>query len=310
MSQLKEPRRPLTSQQKEARRLKAKLKREQAKKEGALPKLRRPKLLARAIVAKKAELSDRTLEKAKDILEKGSEDLKEKVESGKMSISYAHRIIKRNERKAEMGAKFEHQNGLQEVQIFNGDFEEISKTLQEGSIDCIITDPPYGEQFLSLYGKLGQVANRLLKPNGSLIVMTGQSHLPDVFDLLRPHLTYNWTVAYLTPGGQSAQLWERKVNTFWKPVLWFVKGKYEGNWVGDVAKSAPNDNEKQLMEWQQSESGITDLVERFTKPNDLILDPFLGSGTTGVIALRLGRRFIGIDIDPKMVETAKQRMAL
>jgi len=99
MSQLKEPRRPLTSQQKEARRLKAKLKREQAKKEGALPKLRRPKLLARAIVAKKAELSDRTLEKAKDILEKGSEDLKEKVESGKMSISYAHRIIKRNERK-------------------------------------------------------------------------------------------------------------------------------------------------------------------------------------------------------------------
>ena len=50
--------------------------------------------------------------------------------------------------------------------------------------------------------------------------------------------------------------------------------------------------------------------ERFTEPNDLICDPLMGSGTTGVVAPRLGRRFIGIDIDPKMVEIAKQRMGL
>lgn len=113
---------------------------------------------------------------------------------------------------------------------------------------------------------------------------------------------------YLTPGGKSAQLWERKVNTFWKPILWFVKGSYEGKWVGDVAKSAPNDSEKQFTEWQQSESGITDLIERFTEPDDLIVDPMMGSGTVGVVASRLARRFVGIDIDPKMVEIAKQRM--
>jgi len=299
-SRQKRKRKPLTDEQKKAR----KLARERRKAEGIVPK--KPNR-ARTIVANKARLSDRTLEKVKVIVEKGSEELKAKVESGAMSISSACKILKRTERKA-VEARFRQNKGNVEFQVFQGDFKEVSAKLQENSIDFIITDPPYGQQFLHLYKKLGEVASRLLKPGGNLLVMAGQSYLPDIFDLLRPHLTYNWTVAYLTPGGQSAQLWERKVNTFWKPVLWFVKGKYEGDWVGDVAKSAPNDNEKELMEWQQSESGIADLVERFTKPNDLILDPFMGSGTTGIVATRLGRRFIGIDVDPKMVEIAKQRM--
>lgn len=194
--------------------------------------------------------------------------------------------------------------------LLEGTFEEQTKTMADSSIDVIITDPLYGKQHLDQYEKLGEIANRLLKPNGSLLVMTGQSYLPDVLNLLQKNLTYNWMVAYLTPGGQSAQLWERKVNSFWKPIVWFVKDKYEGNWVGDVVKSAPNDNDKEFSKWQQSESGMTDLVERFTIKNDLILDPLMGTGTTGVAALRLGRRFIGIDSDPEMVKIAKQRMGV
>ena len=92
----KRKRKPLTPEQREARRAKAKLKREKKKKVGII--LNKP-VRSTAIVAKEAGISDRTLEKTKDILEKGSEELKQKVESGKMSISYAHRIIKRNERK-------------------------------------------------------------------------------------------------------------------------------------------------------------------------------------------------------------------
>lgn len=50
------------------------------------------------------------------------------------------------------------------------------------------------------------------------------------------------------------------------------------------------------------------LVSDFTDPDELILDPFCGSGTTGVACLRLGRRFIGIEKDPKYAAIARERL--
>ena len=43
-------------------------------------------------------------------------------------------------------------------------------------------------------------------------------------------------------------------------------------------------------------------------PRDLILDPFIGSGTTGVVALKLGRRFVGIELNPKYLQIAEERL--
>ena len=50
------------------------------------------------------------------------------------------------------------------------------------------------------------------------------------------------------------------------------------------------------------------LVELFTDPDDLILDPFCGSGTTGVACIRLGRRFIGLELSEKYAAVAQERM--
>lgn len=190
-----------------------------------------------------------------------------------------------------------------------GDIELRCNELEPNSVDAIITDPPYPKEFLPLYDKLGKVAKRVLRPGGSLVVMVGQSYLIEILNMLSQHLAYQWAVSYLTPGGQSAQMWQRKVNTFWKPVLWFVKDVYDGKWIGDVAKSAVNANEKDLHEWQQSESGMFDLVDRFTKRKDVVLDPFMGSGTTGYASVMLGRNFIGIDISNDSVNTARERLA-
>ena len=54
---------------------------------------------------------------------------------------------------------------------------------------------------------------------------------------------------------------------------------------------------------------MSEIVELFTDANNVILDPFAGSGTTGVAALRLGRRFIGIERDPKYAAVARERLA-
>jgi hypothetical protein len=191
--------------------------------------------------------------------------------------------------------------------LHNCDFERA--LIERESIDFIITDPPYRQELIPLYGKLARKASEWLKPGGSLLVMAGQSYLLDVVDQLRSAgLRYHWTVSYLTPGGQSVQIFPRRVNTFWKPVLWFVKGQYAGDWIGDVTRSNPNSNDKRFHHWGQSESGFVDLIARFTRPGNRICDPFMGGGTTGVAALTLNRAFVGVEINDQTFTAAKLRM--
>ena len=156
---------------------------------------------------------------------------------------------------------------------------------------------------------MADVAARVLKPGGMLLAMAGQSYLWNVLELMRDRgLEYHWTLAYLTPGGQAPHLFSKNVNTFWKPIIWMQKCKYEGDCVGDVLKSDVNDNDKRFHKWGQSVSGFADIIERFTDPGQTILDPFLGGGTTGYAALSMGRKFIGCDIDGDLVKAAEDRM--
>lgn len=194
-------------------------------------------------------------------------------------------------------------------EVIHGDMVRVMGDMGPASVDVIVTDPPYPREYLPLYEDLARGGARVLKPGGSMLVMVGQSYLPEILALMTPHMRYQWMVAYLTPGGQSAQLWQRKVNTFWKPVLWFVNGDYAGGWIGDVARSAVNDNDKRFHGWGQSESGMADLLDRFTQPGDLVLDPFCGAGTTGVAAVAMGRAFIGVDLDEGAVNASKARLA-
>lgn len=212
------------------------------------------------------------------------------------------------------------------VELRLGDFREVLEDIEPGTVDAIITDPPYPAEFLPLYGirdghdqvdglndfreeGLAEIAARILKPGGICAVMVGQSYLPEIFERMTDGgaLTYQWTLAYLTPGGQATQLWQRKVNTFWKPILVYTKGQYDGPWIGDVATSDVNDNDKNHHHWGQSESGMADLLDRLTQPGDLVCDPFLGGGTTAVVAHQLGRRFIGCDIDEAHITTTTER---
>jgi site-specific DNA-methyltransferase (adenine-specific) len=181
-------------------------------------------------------------------------------------------------------------------------------SVSDESIDVIITDPPYPKEYLSVYSALSATANRVLKPGGSCFVLIGQSYLPEVITRLSESLTYQWTLAYLTPGGQSVQLFQRNVNTFWKPVLWFSKGKYTGKWLGDVCKSDTNDNDKNHHHWGQSESGMVSLVSRCSERGQIVLDPFCGAGTTGIACVIMGRHFIGSDIDASLVKKTLERI--
>ena len=198
--------------------------------------------------------------------------------------------------------------GAHDYPIYPCSVANLSIYVAADSVDAIITDPPYPKEFLSVYTDLARFSAYALKPGGSLLVMIGQSYLPEIIEAITPYIPYHWMMSYLTPGGQAVQLWQKRVNTFWKPVLWFVKGTYTGDWVGDVCKSDVNDNDKEHHHWGQSESGMADIIERFTKPGECICDPFVGGGTTALVATQLKRHFVGGDIDPVCVERSLLRI--
>jgi site-specific DNA-methyltransferase (adenine-specific) len=224
----------------------------------------------------------------------------------------AEKEQKRKEAEAARQQELRHQRYLEAVkkaehcQLYHCGVAELSQYVQPESIDYIITDPPYPREFLSVYDDLATFAAYALKPGGSLIAMVGQSYLPEIMEKLGKGMSYHWMLSYLTPGGQSPQLWQRNVNTFWKPLLWYVKGEYAGKWIGDVCKSDVNQNDKRFHKWGQSESGMADIIERFTETGQLICDPFVGGGTTAIVAMELERQFIGCDIDETCIVAVEE----
>lgn len=237
---------------------------------------------------------------------------KTKANKKELTSAGLYRLAQKRKREQERETQktqhvLDETNWPENITLITGDFAKIGPQLPVRSFDLVITDPPYGKDSIHLYGLLAEQSARLLKPGGSLLAMAGQFYLPEVLNRMTPHLSYHWTFAYLTPGGQSPQIWPRKINAFWKPVLWFVKGEYTGNWQGDVIKSSMND--KRFHDWGQSESGIGHLMSKFISgEEDRVLDPFLGGGTTAIVCYRLHAQFVGIDIDAGAVNTTRQRI--
>ena len=193
------------------------------------------------------------------------------------------------------------------IKIETGDFRELSKDIADDSIDLILTDPPYAKEFLPLWADLGWVAAKVLKPGGSLVTYCGNYQILDVGNILSQHLRYWWSLA-IEHGGPTARLPGKWVFAHHKPALWFVKGhRYGKRYVADVIKG--NGCDKRYHKWGQGINEFRYLIERLTNPGDLVYDPFLGGGTTAVACYQLGRNFIGSEIDPRVAEDARKRLA-
>lgn len=199
--------------------------------------------------------------------------------------------------------------GQEPPKIHHARCEELIELSGPESVDVIVTDPPYAD--IDCYAELSKTAAVILRPGGLCWAMVGQTYLPEIMQALGRALNYHWAVAYLTPGGEAVQLWQKKVNTFWKPVLVYARPEDTPvRWFGDVARSDPNDDDPNSHPtgWAQSESGTADLVRRASEPGWVVCDPFTGAGTTAVVAAALGRAFIGCDSDADRVADARRRI--
>jgi len=195
----------------------------------------------------------------------------------------------------------------QPFELYCCDIRDAHKFVAANSIDIIITDPPYGREYLHLYDALAEFAAHALKESGLCVVMCGVGCLPKAIEALGRYLNYVWALSYETPGRHS-KLFPLRIINGWKPILYFVKGKLpdDAPWVFDVIKSPQP--EKTDHEWQQNLEAFTELVKRFTHSGMVVCDPFCGTGTTGVAALANGCRFVGLDADSEVLEVARKRL--
>lgn len=187
----------------------------------------------------------------------------------------------------------------------------LAAPIEDGSLDAIITDPPYPRENLDCWSKLGTFAARKLKEGGILLAMGGAYYLPEMTrNLTVEGLNYYWTLAYhMTELGSLPHC--RRLRCNWKPILWYVKGKYSGTFqpTDHLADTVTNcDEGKTYHKWGQSLPFFTTLVERFTYADALVCDPFLGGGTTAIATLSLKRRFIGVELDPKAYQVSTKRI--
>lgn len=203
-------------------------------------------------------------------------------------------------------------------------------------MDAIITDPPYNisreNRFHTMSGRRGidfgewdkgfdqvtwlQNAIKLLKDGGSIIAFNSYENIGIMAKALRDN---NVEVKCLIRWVKSNPF-PRNVDRLYvanmEVALWGTKGK---GWVFNKPKGKPYltgefvypvvaGHEKTLHPTQKSVRLMRDIIGIHTNPNDTILDPFMGSGTTGVACQNLNRNFIGIEINPEYFKIAKERI--
>lgn len=235
----------------------------------------------------------------------------------------------RDARKAAWAERFKRANDLPaarlpaEIQIRRCDFRKLP--VDDGSVDLILSDPPWDLRHRHLHTPMAEMFIRWLKPGGLLLVYTGNASMPFFLDAFREAgLKYQWLLGATNwPGGDGERRPEgvpygtrRQGGRFkaaLRPLLLFSKGASFATYKTpmDIVYSRDSKERHHPLNWQQPVDEAVYFVNHLTHPGSFVSDPFLGSGTTAVAVAMAGqgRRFLGCDVDATCTRIARRRVS-
>lgn len=186
--------------------------------------------------------------------------------------------------------------------VLTADCLEVLPTIPAGSIGAVVSDPPYGinkaEWDTEYPDWLVEAAFRL---SHTVCIMPGLWALPKCVSQMGQR--YKSVLAGFNANGMT--FGPVGFNN-WIPA---VVGGEVPNRGQDACRFVIHPDDKVNHPSPKPVPFMRWLIERVTEEGDIVLDPFCGSGTTGVAAMRMGRRFIGIEIDAKYADLARRRIA-
>jgi DNA modification methylase len=202
------------------------------------------------------------------------------------------------------------------VRLYHGDCLDVLRTLPDGNVDAVVTDPPFnaGKEFandslspLDFRAFCNEFALALyrLKPS-NILVEVGKDDQTMRQELER-YFTYRYAIClnYTNSMRNGAVGYAN-----WGLVLWFSNGGKCYQRYKDRLDSALHNTKGEFSHPSPKEvSHYGHLVRMFTPPGGVVLDPFMGSGTTGVACVQEGRDFIGIEREREYYEIAERRIA-
>ena len=225
---------------------------------------------------------------------------------------------------------------------------EIMKAIPDKSIDMILADPPYGTTSRNKwdtvipFGPMWEQLNRVIKDNGAIVLF---SQLPFSCELIqsnRKYFRYEWVwektnaAGFLNANRMPLRAHEN-ILVFYKRLPIYTPQKTKGKpykaklhgqttnygeynpgfaanntgdrYPRDVIKFDNNGNNFKKVHPTEKPVDLCEyFIKTYTKEDEIVLDFVMGSGSTGVACKNLNRNFIGIELDEKYFEIAKERI--
>jgi site-specific DNA-methyltransferase (adenine-specific) len=203
--------------------------------------------------------------------------------------------------------------------VIQGDCLEVMKGIPDKSVDMILTDPPYGigiskKNTLSIKG-VSDKTREFTEMKWDSFIPT-KEYFDEIIRISKNQIIWGGNYfAHLLPPTSCYLVWWKKDGlprgTFADCELAWTSFKqpaqvYNSRWHGFIRDSKedryshPTQKAQDVMQW---------CIENFSKEDNIILDPFAGSGTTGVACKNTNRNYILIEKEPEYVEIINKRLA-